>query len=169
MVVWLQKKRQKWQNKQKKFNMLGRGVEYRWDTCGIVSNGCCNDNVVLKHYCYYLLNHLSNKKKSERTSTERHVLGCISHGCCIKTTRDADLRFLIQYTLHKNMYKNDVKTVTGFPFSQVTWNESVWECLYFWAWGAIEDGWHFFGCEELANVCCTLALKQLLFTHTQKI
>lgn len=69
------KKRQKLQNLQKKNNKTkrvglggwGLGVANRWVRCGYVSYGCGNDNVVLKHYCYYLLNHLSNKK-SERTS-----------------------------------------------------------------------------------------------------
>lgn len=35
------------------------GVVNRWAVCGYVSD----DNVVSKHYCYYLLNHLSNKNK----------------------------------------------------------------------------------------------------------
>lgn len=59
--------------------MLGGGVVYRWDICGYVSNGCCNDNVVLKHYCYYLLNHLSNKKiLKEQASSVMCFNGCIS-------------------------------------------------------------------------------------------
>lgn len=56
------KKRQKTKSTKKKKMCWGR-VENRWVRCGYVNYGCGNDNVVLKHYCYYLLNHLSNKKK----------------------------------------------------------------------------------------------------------
>jgi len=56
--------------KQQK-NVLGGGGGVGGQIDGLdVNYGCGNDNVVLKHYCYYLLNHLSNKK-----NLKEHALG----------------------------------------------------------------------------------------------
>lgn len=101
------------------------GLANRWVICGYVSYGCGNDNVVLKHYCYYLLNHLSNKKNnSERIRhwVSFYFLFIFLTPCETKTVFINDM-LEKTFNIDKNICTKMTPKQTGFPFSQVTYIE----------------------------------------------